>query len=140
MHWEFVPNGRAVDVDLYSQQLERVHEVLEWRYPALVNRNRILLQHDIARPLTARTILTKIQELWGIELLPHPAYSPDLAPSNYHLFRSMADFLRGRNFENFEAVEVALTKFFASKIGYMFRRGIINSVERLLKTIECNGL
>ena len=22
IHWEFVPNGRAVDADLYSQQLE----------------------------------------------------------------------------------------------------------------------
>ena len=25
IHWEFVPNGRAVEMDLYSQQLERVH-------------------------------------------------------------------------------------------------------------------
>ena len=24
--WEFVPNGRAVDADVYSQQLEQVHE------------------------------------------------------------------------------------------------------------------
>ena len=26
--WEFVPNGCAVDPDHYSQQLERVHEIL----------------------------------------------------------------------------------------------------------------
>ena len=39
--------------------------------------------------------------------MPHPAYSPDLAPSDYHLFRSMAHFLRGRRFENDEQVEEA---------------------------------
>ena len=50
--------------------------------------------------------MTKIQELGGNELLPHPEYSPDLALSDYHLFQSMAHFLCGRNFENIEAVEV----------------------------------
>ena len=49
----------------------------------------------------------------GIELLPHPSYSPDLAPSYCHLLRSMAHFLRERNFENIEAMEMDLTKFFA---------------------------
>ena len=55
----------------------------------------------------------KIQELGRIELLPHPAYSPDLVPSDYPLFRSMAHFLHGRNFENIKAVEVGLTELFA---------------------------
>ena len=115
IHWEVVPNWRAVDPELYSQELERVHEILRRRYPALVNRNRILLQQDNARPNTARTTMTNIQKFRGIELLPHPSYSRDLAPSDYQLFRSMAHFLRRRNFENTEAVEVGLTEFFASK-------------------------
>ena len=59
--------------------------------------------------------MTKIHELGGIELLPHPAYSLDLASSDYHLFRSMAHFLREGNFENFEGVEVVLAEFFTSK-------------------------
>ena len=108
IHWKFVPNGRAVDADLYSQQLGRV-EILRRKYSALVNRNRILLQQDNARPPT----MTKFQEFGGIELLPDPLYSPALAPLDYHLFRSLAHFLRGRNSENFEAVQVSLTEFFA---------------------------
>ena len=82
IRWEFVLNGRAVDADIYSQQLERVHENLSQRYPALTNRNRILSQQDNARPHTARTTTTKVQELEGFELLPHPVYNPDLAPSD----------------------------------------------------------
>ena len=140
IHWEFVANRRVIDAELYSQQLELVHEIFRRRYTVLVDRNRVLLQQDNARPQSARTSMTKIQELGGIELLPHPVYSPDLAPSDYHLFRSMAQFLRGRNFENFEAVEVGLTEFFASKIIDWHRRGITNLAERWLKTIESEGL
>ena len=53
IHWEFVPNGYAVNADIYSQQLEQVHEILRWRYPALVNQNRVLLEQDNVRPHTA---------------------------------------------------------------------------------------
>ena len=59
--------------------------------------------------------MIKSQDLRGVELLPHPAYSPDLAPSDYHLFRTIDHFLRARNFENIEVVEVGLTEFFAKK-------------------------
>ena len=43
--------------------------------------------------------MDKIKELDGIELSPHPSYNPDLAPSDYYLFRFMAHFLRGRKFK-----------------------------------------
>jgi histone-lysine N-methyltransferase SETMAR len=46
----------------------------------------------------AKKTFQKIEELEGTELLPHPAFSPDLEPSDYHLFRSMAQFLRGKSF------------------------------------------
>ena len=117
----------------------RIFIVNNWN-PALVNRNRVLLQQDNARTLTARTIMTKIEEFEGIELLPHPAYSLDLAPSDYLLFRSMVHFLRGRNLENIEAVEVGFTEFFASKIRDWYLHGIINLAERWLKTTESDGL
>jgi hypothetical protein len=57
------------------------------KYPALVNLKRVLLQQDKDRPHTANKTLQKIEELEGIELLPHPAFSHDLEPSDYYLFR-----------------------------------------------------
>ena len=48
-----------------------------------------------------------IQELdW--EVLPHPPYSPDLVPSNFHLFRSLSNALRGVSFNNKEEVKICL--------------------------------
>jgi histone-lysine N-methyltransferase SETMAR len=75
----------------------------------------VLLQQDNARPHAAKKTRQKIEELEGIELLSHPAFSPDLEPSDYYLFRSMAQFLRGKTFQSVADVEVAVEEFFASK-------------------------
>jgi histone-lysine N-methyltransferase SETMAR len=75
----------------------------------------MLLQQDNARPHMAKKTLQKIEELEGIELLPHPTFSPDLVASDYCLFRSMAQFLRGIKFQYVADVEVAAEEFFASK-------------------------
>jgi histone-lysine N-methyltransferase SETMAR len=97
IHYELLPDGRTVNAEVYSQQLEKMYTVLLEKYPGLLNRKRVLLQQDHARPNTAKKTLKKIEELGSIELLPHSAFSPDLAPSDYYLFRSMAPFLRGKN-------------------------------------------
>ena len=140
IHFELVPNGRTIDADLYCAQLDRMYAALRRKYPALVNRKRALMQQDNAKPHTARQTKEKIKELDGIELLPHPAYSPDLAPSDYHLFRSMAHFLRGRSFNNLDDVEHGCREFFASKAKEWYRQGIKQLADRWLQTIESNGL
>ena len=94
--WEFVPNGRAVNAHLYSQQLERVHEILRRRCPALVNRNRVLLQHDNARPLTARNTMIKLRN-WEESNCYHTQHTALILHLQITMFRSMAHFLRGRN-------------------------------------------
>ena len=82
LHFELIPAGRSINAELYSEQLDSVYEVISTRYPALVNRRRVLLQHDNASAHRATLTQAKIQELEGIEVLPHPAYSPDLAVSD----------------------------------------------------------
>jgi hypothetical protein len=57
-----------------------MYTVLLKKYPAIVNRKRVLLQQDNARPHTAKKTLQKIEELEGTERLPHPAFNPDLEP------------------------------------------------------------
>lgn len=140
IHFEVLPNREFINADVYCAQLERMYEVLSKKYPSLVNRKRIYLQQDNAKPHTARKTKEKIKELHGIELLPHPAYSPDLAPCDFHLFRSMAHFLRGRSFNNLEDIKTGCLEFFDSKDKGWYKSGIEQLANRWLKTVESHGI
>jgi hypothetical protein len=89
VHYELLERNLTVTAERYCQQLRRLEEVIQHKRPG--RRHGVILQHDNARPLTANMTKAAVQELdW--EILPHPPYSPDLTPSNYHLFRSLQQF------------------------------------------------
>lgn len=139
VHWEFVPGGRAVNSELYIEQLERLHAALSARYPDMIANNEILLQQDNAPAHTSRVTQQAIREL-DFDVLPHPPYSPDLAPTDYHLFRSMAHFLKGRTFNTVDQVEVVVQEFFGSKPPEWYRQGIEQLAQRWHDVIENGGL
>lgn len=138
IHFELLPTNQTINSDFYCQQLERLYHVLRQKEPALVNRKGVILQHDNARPHTARITSEKLSQL-GWEVLPHPAYSPDLAPSDFHLFRSLENFLRGKSFDNEECINNALVNFFQSKPSEFYNSGIKKLVKRWAEVIENNG-
>lgn len=140
LHFELVPNGRAVNAELYCQQLDRVYDKLKEKYPVLFRRERALFQQDNAKPHTAKVTKEKFDELEEVEVLPHPAYSPDAAPSDYGLFRSMKHFFRGRRFESFDQVEEACQEFFDSKPAEWYFNQIRMLADRWQKIVENDGL
>jgi histone-lysine N-methyltransferase SETMAR len=88
----------------------------------------------------AKKTLQKIKELEGTELLLHPAFSPDLEPSDYYLFHSMAQFLRGKKFQSVADVEVVVEEFFASKDKEWFYQAFKELAEKWVETTEHEGL
>jgi len=84
--------------------------------------------------------MDKINELDGIEILPHPVYSPNLAPSDYYLFRSMAHFRRGRQFKDVDDVKIGVQAFIDSKPKEWFRQGLNKLAKRYVQTIDHDGL
>jgi len=74
----------------------------------------------------------------GWDVLPHPSYSPDLAPSDFHLFRSLQNSLNGKNFNSLVEIKDHVEKFFAEKPERFWKDGIFKLPERWRK-VEQNG-
>lgn len=123
IHYELLKPGETITAEVYCAQLDRLKTELTRKRSVLVNNRRRILQHDNARPHAAKITQEKIKEI-NLELLPHPPYSPDIAPSDYHLFRSLEHSLRNKNFTSLTQVRNHLDAFFISKEPDFYKRGI----------------
>jgi histone-lysine N-methyltransferase SETMAR len=101
IHMEFLEPGTTINPERYiatvktlTQRLRRVRK----------HKKNILLQHYNARPHTSRTTMEEIEKL-DLTILPHPPYSPDLAPCSFHLSPKMKKHLRGHLYDSNEEVE-----------------------------------
>lgn len=135
VHWELLNDNQTINAELYAQQLERLGQNIR---PALTNRKGVVLQHDNARPHTARLTQEKILKL-GWEVLPHPPYSPDLAPSDYYLFRSLQNHLDGQEFRDKESIKMKISTFFESKPPEFYRKGIEDLTQRWSQVVQSDG-
>src|SRR5689334_12580736 len=85
LYWERMDNKQTIKALTYSAQLQKLDEEIKKKRP---DTKKVILFIDNARPHTANLTRSTIHSLnW--ELLPHPPYSPDLSPTDYHLFRFM---------------------------------------------------
>ncbi|KAG5318890.1 MOS1T transposase, partial [Pseudoatta argentina] len=125
--------------DRYRLQLMRLSRALKEKRPLYAQRHdKVILLHDNARPHVAKPVKTYLETLkW--EVLPHPPYSPDIAPSDFHLFRSMAHGLADRRFHSYEEAQKWIDSWIASKDMSFFRRGIHVLPERWSKVVESVG-
>ena len=62
--------------------------------------------HDNTLSHNAGETMTKLTSL-GFQAMPHPPYSPNLAPSDYYLFHKLNKHLKGRFGSVLEATNAA---------------------------------
>ena len=133
--FELLPDNTTVTAEVYCAQLQRLADKIRKEHPKLDN---VRLLHDNARPHIAKKTSQKILEL-GWEVLPHPPYSPDLAPSDYHLFRSLQHHLEEKRYDDRDHLENDLRAFFASKSPEFYAKGIRDLVRRWQKVVDVDG-
>ena len=85
VHYEFVPTGQTVNQVYYLEVLKRLREKVRRKRPELFASNSWILHHDNAPAHTALSV-REFLATKQITVLEHPAYSPDLAPSDFFLF------------------------------------------------------
>ena len=139
LYYELLEPKQTVNAQRYSQQLRRLDEqILEKRTGQGHGKRKVMLLHDNARPHVAIATQTTIINL-GWEVMPHSAYSPDLAPSDYHLFRSLEHTLREKSFESREDIENHLNSYFEAKPPSFYRDGIRELPIRWQKVVDNEG-
>ncbi|GFU93271.1 histone-lysine N-methyltransferase SETMAR [Trichonephila clavipes] len=111
---ELLPYGQTLHSDLYCQQLDHLKLAIDQKWPELVNRRGAVFLQDNSRLHTS--VVTR-QKLWELswEILGHPSYSPDLAPSNYHIFLALPNFQSDKKLGSREDCENRLLEFLANK-------------------------
>lgn len=133
-----VPAGQTVTARYYSNVLETVVTPALREKRRDLNINRMMFLHDNASSHTAKITKATMRSL-GWNVLNHPAYSPDLAPSDFYLFPAMKKHLKGRSFSTRAAIASAIHQWFIRLPTDWFKEGMMKLPGRWEKCIQAEG-
>jgi hypothetical protein len=123
---------------MYADHLKNhLHPGIESKQHGLPSTG-VLLQHDNAWPRTALSKVATIQDL-SFKRLPHPPYSPDLAPRDFHVFGPLKEATGGKSFRSDEEVQQMVHEWLHSQLKDFFSRGIHALPKRWNTCMERNG-
>ena len=81
-----VPSKTTVNANYYVEVLKQLRRHILKKRPEIAD--NWILHHDNATPHTARVVLDCLDK-FNIPVMPHPPYSPDLAPCDFSLFSEL---------------------------------------------------
>lgn len=127
---EFLEPNSTINADRYVASLTKLKS-------DICNKRRgkekpYILHHDNARPHTAAKTIQAVEEL-NFELLPHPPYSPDLAPADFALFPELKRQLRGRVHSSRDHLEAEVRRILMHQIP---RTVYANAIDKMLARWE----
>ena len=134
---DYLDQGRTITGTYYAELLRKLRNVIKEKRRGKLSR-KVLFHHDNAPAHTSQVAMAALHEN-GFELLEHPAYSPDLAPSDYHLFKHLKNFIRGTRFSSNDEVSVAVNQWFRDQPKDFYLAGVRSLKNRWEKCINLRG-
>ncbi|GBM69012.1 hypothetical protein AVEN_69666-1 [Araneus ventricosus] len=119
-----------VERDCYYAKLASFEELISADFTRLI--------HDNTRPHSA-VLIQQLLEQFKRDVSDHPAYVPDLATSDFHLFPELKNCLGGQGFQKNEEIQSSFKVHLASLTAKLFYKGIGNLVHRYDKCLNLNG-
>jgi hypothetical protein len=131
---EFLKRGATINIERYVQTLKTLKQRIRRVRP---NRkmSQVLFLHDNARRHTSlhtREAIARV--VWTLP--PHPRYSPDLTPGDFHLFVPLRDTLRGRRFADDEKLKQSVRE----ELRRFSKEFYATSVQRLKQRRRCGKI
>ena len=84
---DFLPKRSTITGVYYANLLDQLRTAIREKYQGKLSKG-VLLQQDNARVHTCKVAMDAVERN-GYELIPHPAYLLDLAPSDFFLFPNL---------------------------------------------------
>ena len=134
---EYIVDGGTVTGARFANSVRKFKEAVLKKRRGKV-RAGLVLHMDNAPVHTSHVAQAASRES-GIELLPHPPYSPDLAPSVYWLFPNLKKTLKGRRFKDTSDVIEAANQWFEDQPEEFYKTGVMKLRSRCEKCIEVRG-
>lgn len=135
LYWELLDEKQTINATIYREQLQKLVSEIATKRP---KRLSVSFLQDNARPHIAKSVRHILEKLnWTV--VPHPPYSPDIAPSDYCLFRALKLHLRQKKFENYEQIRDNIAEFFDHQPPAFWEHGIMSLPERWLHVVENDG-
>lgn len=134
---DYLPAGRTITGDYYRKLLCDLREKIKEKRRGMLSKG-VLLLHDNAPAHSAHKTV-QVAQRCGYQILPHPPYSPDLAPSDFFLFREMKKPLRGRRFIDNNDVIREVEGWFSGKKGEFYSGGLKQVKGRWEKCVVLGG-
>lgn len=134
---DFLPPRKTITGQYYSGLLDRFDAKLKETRPHLAKK-KVLFHHDNAPAHTSHIVAAKLHQL-RYDCLPHPPYSPDLAPCDFYLFPNLKTWLAGKRFGSNEEVIAETEVYFASLEKSYFSEGLKKWQGRWEKCVALKG-
>jgi len=136
LHNDYLPKGQTINAEYYSCLLVKLKDILKEKRRGKVTKG-VLFLHDNAPAHRAFATQKKLAYL-GFHFLDHPPYSPDLAPSDYHLFPGLEKIEISPFSSDAEVMATAET-WSDEQLSELFFNGLQKLEQRANKCIELRG-
>ena len=135
---DFLPKRSTITGVYYANLLDQLRTAIREKRRGKLSKG-VLLHQDDARVHTGKVAMDECINSNGYELIPHPAYSPDLAPSDFFLFPNLKKDIRGLHFRSDEEVVTADKEWVNGKDPDFFSSGLMALEHRWSKCITLEG-
>ena len=119
---DFLPKRSTITGVYYANLLDQLRTAIREKCQGKFSKG-VLLQQDNARVHICKVAMDAVERN-GYELIPHPAYSPNLAPSDFFLFPNLKKDIRGLHFQSDEEVMTAFEEWVNGKEPDFFSSGL----------------
>lgn len=134
---DYLERGQTITGQYYATLITQLRDSIKEKRKGKLSRG-ILFNQDNASVHKSLVALNAIHNA-GFELMAHPPYSPDLAPSDFYLFPKLKECLRGNKFNSDDEVMTAVEEFFCDQNPEFFEKGITMLEHRWNKCLQVHG-